>query len=49
MDPIPDFHSHYIEQKAELVPLLRAGRHQEAADILRNYLNDAETELIGYY
>lgn len=48
MDPIPHFHAHYIERKDNLVHLLRAGRRQEAAAVLCNYLDAAEQELIDY-
>lgn len=44
----PDFHTHYVEQNAELVELLRAGRRAEAADALRGYLDAAEAELLGH-
>lgn len=48
MASMPDFHSHYVERNGELVDLLRAGRQREAADNLRQYLDAAETELLGH-
>jgi len=48
MASIPDFHSHYVERNADLVALLRAGRRQDAAQRLRQYLDTAETELLQH-
>ena len=44
----PDFHTHYVEQNAELVELLRAGKREQASDRLREYLDSAEAELLGH-
>ncbi|MFF2823403.1 GntR family transcriptional regulator [Arthrobacter koreensis] len=44
----PDFHTHYVEQNADLVELLRAGRRAEAAEAVRGYLDAAEAELLGH-
>lgn len=48
MSSRPDFHTHYVEQNAALVELLRAGRRDEAAQVLRGYLDSAEAELLGH-
>ena len=44
----PDFHSHYVEQNARIVELLRAGKRKKAADVLRGYLDAAEAELLDH-
>lgn len=48
MSRIPDFHSHYVEQNAELVALLAAGSRDEAAETLRGYMDQAEAELLEH-
>lgn len=48
MSAQPDFHTHYVEENAGLVELLRAGRRAEASEALRGYLDAAETELLGH-
>lgn len=48
MSSEPDFHTHYVEQNAKLVELLRAGKRKKAADVLRGYLDAAEAELLGH-
>lgn len=48
MSAEPDFHSHYVEQNAALVELLRAGRRADAAEKLLGYLDAAEAELLGH-
>lgn len=44
----PDFHSHYVELNSGLVDLLAEGRREEAAEALRGYLDQAETELLAH-
>ena len=44
----PDFHSHYVEQNAKIVELLRAGKRKKAAETLRGYLDAAEAELLEH-
>lgn len=44
----PDFHSHYVEQNARLVELLRGGKRKKAADMLLGYLDAAEAELLEH-
>lgn len=41
-----DFHSHYVDRNVRLVELLRAGQRDIAAALLRDYLDDAEAELL---
>lgn len=41
-----DFHSHYVDRNVRLVELIRAGRRDTAASMLRDYLDDAEAELL---
>ncbi|ALG28190.1 GntR family transcriptional regulator [Glutamicibacter halophytocola] len=48
MSDAPDFHSHYVEQNARLVELLREGQRDEAATALRGYLDKAEAELLEH-
>jgi DNA-binding GntR family transcriptional regulator len=48
MSDAPDFHSHYVEQNAELVALLAKGQREEAAEILRGYMDKAEAELLAH-
>jgi len=48
MSDAPDFHSHYVEQNARLVELLRDGQRDEAATALRGYLDKAEAELLEH-
>lgn len=48
MASAPDFHSHYVQRNVDIVARLRAGRPDEAADVLRGYLDDAEAELLGH-
>jgi len=48
MSDAPDFHSHYVEQNARLVELLREGLRDEAAAALRGYLDKAEAELLKH-
>lgn len=48
MSHAPDFHSHYVEQNAELVELLAKGQREEAAQALRGYLDQAEAELLDH-
>ncbi|MFJ2621000.1 GntR family transcriptional regulator [Glutamicibacter sp. NPDC087344] len=48
MSDAPDFHSHYVEQNATLVGMLKAGQRAEAAQTLREYLDMAEAELLGH-
>lgn len=48
MAAIPDFHSHYVERNIELVAQLRRDQRFEAANNLRDYLDVAETELLGH-
>jgi len=46
MAPAYDFHSHYVDRNVRLVELLRAGQRDPAAALLRDYLDDAEAELL---
>lgn len=48
MSDAPDFHSHYVEQNAQLVQLLSEGKRDEAAAALRGYLDTAEAELLEH-
>lgn len=48
MNAQPDFHTHYVEENAGLVELLRAGRRSDAAEALRGYLDAAEAELLAH-
>ncbi|THJ67411.1 GntR family transcriptional regulator [Arthrobacter echini] len=46
MTSAPDFHAHFVERNVRLVERLRAGDRLAAAEGLRAYLDDAETELV---
>lgn len=48
MAAVPDFHSHYVEQNIALVVRLRDGERFKAAQDLRDYLDTAESELLGH-
>lgn len=48
MSDAPDFHSHYVEQNAQLVALLAKEQREEAAEALRGYLDQAEAELLNH-
>lgn len=48
MASAPDFHSQYVERNVELVQRLRAGKREEAAAGLRDYLDSAEAELLAH-
>ncbi|NOJ59981.1 GntR family transcriptional regulator [Arthrobacter sp. 260] len=48
MASAPDFHSHYVDRNVLLVERLRAGKREEAAAGLRDYLDSAEAELLGH-
>lgn len=48
MSDAPDFHTGYAERNRDLVELLRAGRREEAATGLRDYLDTAEAELLDH-
>lgn len=48
MSHVPDFHTNYVQQNAELVTLLAKGQREEAAETLRNYLDQAEIELLDH-
>ncbi|GAB3558750.1 GntR family transcriptional regulator [Spelaeicoccus albus] len=48
MSSIPDFHSHYVERNAELVELIKSGDRPRAADVLREYLDISEAELLEH-
>ncbi len=43
------FHEPYLSRNRELLELLQAGRHHDAATALRRYLLDAERQLVQAY
>jgi DNA-binding GntR family transcriptional regulator len=46
MDSSPDFHAHYVERNAQLATRILHGQRDLAAAELREYLDDAERELL---
>ena len=48
MSAVTDFHSHYVDRNAQLVELIRTGQRDRAAVMLRDYLDDAEMELLEH-